>query len=59
MFSNQHREQWEQDGYVPLGQVAGDAELAALRARMDSIMLGQAPRDGIRSRMMAACRSRN
>lgn len=32
---------WEQQGYVRLGQVATDAQLAALQQRMDDIMLGQ------------------
>jgi ectoine hydroxylase-related dioxygenase (phytanoyl-CoA dioxygenase family) len=47
VLTEAQREQWERDGYVPLGQVASDAEIEALRARMDAIMLGRAPRDGI------------
>src|SRR5438045_2886720 len=47
VLTKQQREQWEQEGYVPLGQVASDAEIAALRERMDAIMLGQAPKGGI------------
>ena len=41
-------EQWEhfwENGYVRIGQVATDAELAGLQARMDDIMLGKAPLD--------------
>ena len=41
-------EQWEhfsENGYVRIGQVATDAELAQLQQRMDDIMLGKAPID--------------
>ena len=41
-------EQWEhfsEYGYVRIGQVATDGELAALQQRMDDIMLGKAPID--------------
>ena len=40
--------QWEhfwENGYVRIGQVASDAELADLQQRMDDIMLGKAPLD--------------
>ncbi|MCC7492616.1 MAG: phytanoyl-CoA dioxygenase family protein [Fimbriimonadaceae bacterium] len=35
------RAQWEHDGFVRLGQVASDDQLAALQERIDAIMLGQ------------------
>lgn len=41
-------EQWHsftENGYVRIGQVATDAELASLQQRMDAIMLGTAPLD--------------
>ena len=41
-------EQWEhfwENGYVRIGQVATDAELAQIQQRMDDIMLGTAPLD--------------
>ncbi len=41
-------EQWEhfsENGYVRIGQVATDTELARIQARMDDIMLGTAPLD--------------
>ncbi len=41
-------EQWEhfwENGYVRIGQVAGDAEFAQLQQRMDDIMLGKASLD--------------
>lgn len=41
-------EQWQQfweQGYLRLGKVVGDAELAALQQRIDDIMLGNAPLD--------------
>jgi len=47
MLTPQQRHQWERDGYVPLGKVATDAEIGALRQRMDAIMLGEAPTEGI------------
>src|ERR1051326_6905290 len=47
MLTASHLGQWERDGYVPLGQVASDAELAALQQRIDDLMLGRAPGDGI------------
>src|SRR5438477_242216 len=39
-------EQWsqfERDGYLKLGKVLSDDELAALQGRIDDIMLGRAP----------------
>ena len=41
-------EQWEhfwENGYVRIGQVATDAELAGLQQQMDDIMLGKASLD--------------
>ena len=35
------RERWERDGYLRLGQVMSDSELAGLQERMDDIMLGK------------------
>ena len=40
--------QWEffdREGYVRLGQVASDSQLAAMQQRIDDIMLGTAPVD--------------
>ena len=36
-------EQYERDGFLKLGQVLSNADLAALQARIDDIMLGRAP----------------
>jgi phytanoyl-CoA hydroxylase len=47
MLTPHERECWERDGYVRLGQVASDAQLAALQARIDDLMLGRAPSDAI------------
>jgi len=47
MWNREKREAWERDGYVRLGQVASDEQLAALQERMDDIMLGRAPNDTI------------
>ncbi len=33
--------QFEQEGYLRLGQIASDSQLASLQARMDAIMLGK------------------
>jgi hypothetical protein len=41
VLTEQQWRQWEVDGYLPLGQVATDAQLAALQQRMDDIMLGR------------------
>ena len=38
-------EHFEEEGYVRVGRVATDLELAALRRRIDDIMLGKAPLD--------------
>lgn len=43
----EERTAWDTEGYVRLGQVASDEELAALRIRIDEIMLGKAPTEGI------------
>lgn len=37
--------QFETEGYLPLGKVLSDAELAGLQQRIDDIMLGKAPLD--------------
>lgn len=37
------REQWERQGYVRLGQVATERQLADMRLRIDAVMLGEAP----------------
>ncbi len=47
MLTTAQREQWERDGYVMLGQVADDAQLAALQERIDALMLGTAPNEQI------------
>jgi phytanoyl-CoA hydroxylase len=41
VLSTEERQQWERDGFVRLGQVISDDELAALQQRMDDIMLGR------------------
>jgi len=46
-------EQYERDGYVKLGRIASDDELAALQRRIDDIMLGVAPVDY--DRMLMQC----
>src|SRR4051812_27343999 len=38
---------WEENGYLRLGQVASDAELAALQERIDAIMLGKVAYPGM------------
>ena len=48
MIDKLTKEQWQQyesQGYVRLGKVLTDAELATLQQRMDDIMLGRAPLD--------------
>lgn len=47
MFTAEQRAAWERDGYVRLGRVADDAQLAALQQRIDDIMLGRVPNDKI------------
>jgi phytanoyl-CoA hydroxylase len=47
MLTPQEMQCWERDGLVRLGQVASNEQLAALRARIDDIMLGRVPTDGI------------
>ena len=44
-------EQYERDGYLRLGKVLADDELAALQQRIDDIMLGKAPVDYARMLM--------
>jgi len=41
MITDQQLQQFWRDGYLPLGQVADDDQLAALRQRMDDIMQGR------------------
>lgn len=48
MFDTLTDEQWQQyetQGYLRLGKVLSDEELATLQQRMDDIMLGRAPLD--------------
>lgn len=47
MFSAQELQCFHRDGYVRLGRVADDQELTALQARIDDLMLGREPGDGI------------
>jgi phytanoyl-CoA hydroxylase len=47
VLSAEEREQWERDGFVRLGQVMSDGELAKLRERMDEIMLGRVRYEGM------------
>jgi len=46
-FTDTQAEQFEQDGYTRLGPVLADGELAALRARIDDLMLGNRVIDDI------------
>src|SRR5205823_5142349 len=42
MISNSQWQQFEEDGYLILGKVLSDEDLAALQQRIDDIMLGNA-----------------
>jgi phytanoyl-CoA hydroxylase len=44
-FSDNQWEQYQRDGYLKLGKVLDDGDLAALQRRIDDIMLGQAKID--------------
>lgn len=44
-ISSEQWAQYERDGYIKLGQVLSDADLAALQTRCDDIMLGKANLD--------------
>ena len=43
MIDNDAWQQFEQDGYLTLGQVVSDAQMHKLQTRMDDIMIGRAP----------------
>ncbi len=45
MITTEQWQQFETDGYLLLGKIASDTDLAALQQRMDDIMLGTAPLD--------------
>jgi phytanoyl-CoA hydroxylase len=47
VLAAEERGQWERDGFVRLGQVMSDGELARLRERMDEIMLGRVRYEGM------------
>jgi hypothetical protein len=47
MFTPEEQRQWEEQGYLYLGQVASDEQLARLRQRIDDLMLGRVPNDPI------------
>lgn len=47
MFSDEAWGQFERDGFLRLGQVATDEEVAALQSRIDEIMLGQVRYEGM------------
>jgi hypothetical protein len=47
MLNREQLEQWRRDGYVSLGRVATEQELAALQERIDDLMLGRVSNDGI------------
>jgi phytanoyl-CoA hydroxylase len=47
MLSDREWAQFERDGHLMLGQVISDAELEALRQRMDDIMLGRFRYEGM------------
>jgi hypothetical protein len=47
MLSSDQLEFWKETGYLRLGQVSSDAELEALQARIDDIMLGRVAYDGM------------
>ena len=42
-YSDEHHAHFEEHGYVRLGKVLDDAELAELQQRIDAIMLGEIP----------------
>ena len=42
-YSDEHHAHFEEHGYVRLGKVLDDAELAELQQRIDEIMLGEIP----------------
>ena len=45
MISDAQWQQFEQDGFLPLGKVLSDPDLSALQTRIDDIMLGRAAVD--------------
>jgi hypothetical protein len=47
MFTPEERRQWEEQGYVRLGRVASSDQLAALQRRIDDLMMGRLPTEGI------------
>jgi len=47
MLTAEQMRQWADDGYVRLGQVMTDDQLAALQARIDDIMMGRVVYEGM------------
>jgi phytanoyl-CoA hydroxylase len=47
MFTQAERQEWDERGYLYLGQVASDALLAAMQQRIDDLMMGRIPNDAI------------
>lgn len=47
MLTATQMRQWEDDGYVRLGQVMSDDQLAGLQARIDDIMMGRVVYEGM------------
>lgn len=43
LIANRQWQSYEEQGYLRLGRVLSDADLAGLQRRMDEIMLGRAP----------------
>src|SRR4051812_20485352 len=53
-MTTDERRSWEENGFLRLGQVASDEELAALQERMDAIMLGKVVYPGMYFQMDSA-----
>ena len=47
MFSEDERREWEERGYLRLGQVGSDEQIAAMQRRIDDLMLGRVPTERI------------
>lgn len=54
MLTDAQRREWDDLGYVRLGQVMSDAELAGLQERIDEIMMGRVVYDGMYFQMDSA-----
>ena len=47
MLNHQEMDSWERDGFVRLGRMANDSQLRDLQDRIDDLMMGRIPTDGI------------